>query len=295
MQDIDLRLLRYFITVVDHSSFTSAANALNVTQPALSQGIKRLEDLIGSELIVRAQRGSPRAIAPTKAGQNILEDSRLLLAQAESLIARAMANAKVDTLRIGFGASTPRDLPKQVFEIANSNRGVEVQFVYVTWGTELDALQRGAVDAVFVQASVDFDSPKYNCTKLVETGRFAVFRADHTLSNRPFLELAELNDEPIIDADNDRDYWIVNPRPNGKEPKTVGPRASKVDEMLTFVSMGMGMAITCSGVAEKNQLPDLRFIPITDLEPSMIYFVRPHSKSNHAKDRLYRKFESSYH
>ena len=84
----------------------------------------------------------------------------------------------------------------------------------------------------------------------------------------------ELSDEPIVDAATDRDYWIVNPRPDRRPPTTVGPPSRTVDEMLTMVSAGRGMAITSSSVAENNGSSQLSFVPISDLEAATVLLAR---------------------
>jgi len=52
----DPRLLRAFIAIADHGSFTSAASALNMTQSTISQQLGRLESMVGQRLIDRGSR-----------------------------------------------------------------------------------------------------------------------------------------------------------------------------------------------------------------------------------------------
>ncbi|WP_422396308.1 LysR family transcriptional regulator [Pseudomonas trivialis] len=54
--NLDVQSLRSFIKVGETKSFTRAAEALSLTQPAISQQIKRLEDLLGVELFARGNR-----------------------------------------------------------------------------------------------------------------------------------------------------------------------------------------------------------------------------------------------
>ncbi len=62
-----LRQMEYFLTVVEEGSFSLAANQLNVSQPALSQQVKALEQELGTALVERLGRGvrTPRPAAPT--------------------------------------------------------------------------------------------------------------------------------------------------------------------------------------------------------------------------------------
>jgi DNA-binding transcriptional LysR family regulator len=83
----DTVLLRTFVAVCDSGSFTKAAREVNVTQPAVSLHIKRLEDQVGSPLIVRNARG----VGLTEKGEILLSYARRILAlhkEAEQRLGR---------------------------------------------------------------------------------------------------------------------------------------------------------------------------------------------------------------
>ncbi|MFC0400384.1 transcriptional regulator CynR [Paraburkholderia rhizosphaerae] len=89
-----LRHLRYLTAVVDHGSFTRAAQALHVSQPALSQQIKELEDRLGAQLLDR----SGRQVRPTDRGAMYLRYVRRI---QEELDEAARAVKDVEDLSIG--------------------------------------------------------------------------------------------------------------------------------------------------------------------------------------------------
>lgn len=93
-----LRQLEYLVTVVDHGSFTKAAELLHVTQPALSHQIRALERSAGSPLLERL----PRAIRLTPTGRAMLPHARAALADAERArcAARQAAGLEVGELQI---------------------------------------------------------------------------------------------------------------------------------------------------------------------------------------------------
>ena len=79
--DLDLRLVRYFVAVADELHFGRAAAGLYVSQPSLSRQIRRLEDHLGTPLLVR----DSRHVSLTPFGQRFLADARQLLILAERM------------------------------------------------------------------------------------------------------------------------------------------------------------------------------------------------------------------
>lgn len=77
----DLKLLAYARALATHESFTIAARELGISQPALSRGIRRLEETAGASLFTRSRRG----ITPTDAGDVLLAHAAPLLAEAQAL------------------------------------------------------------------------------------------------------------------------------------------------------------------------------------------------------------------
>ncbi|MFF9915655.1 LysR family transcriptional regulator [Streptomyces sp. NPDC013457] len=82
---VSLRQLEYLVAVTDHASFTRAAEALHVTQPALSHQVRALEREVGTPLLERL----PRAVQPTAAGRAMLTHARLATEEAAAAIQAA--------------------------------------------------------------------------------------------------------------------------------------------------------------------------------------------------------------
>ena len=92
---IELRHLRYFVALADAGSFTHAAERMFVTQPTLSQQIRRLEEIVGTQLLHRAREG----LRLTKAGTVLLDASRNVL---------SMVDYEVDRTRHAAGLGRQR-------------------------------------------------------------------------------------------------------------------------------------------------------------------------------------------
>ena len=78
-----LEQLQYFVQVVESHSFNRAAQTLNITQPALTNAIRSLEEELGVQLLVRSRRGC----VPTSWGVHIYEDCKSLLAELSAKMA----------------------------------------------------------------------------------------------------------------------------------------------------------------------------------------------------------------
>lgn len=81
---LDIDLLRSFVGVADAKSFTAAGNLMGATQSAMSVRLKKLEDRLGQQLMVR----SPRALALTAFGEAFLGDARTILAAHDAAVRR---------------------------------------------------------------------------------------------------------------------------------------------------------------------------------------------------------------
>src|SRR5215471_14961870 len=97
---MELRHLRYFITVAEELSFRGAAQKLNMAQPPLSAQIKGLEHELGVRLLER----TTRSVRLTQAGRVFLEEARAVLASSLQAgeRARQAEQGLVGTLRLGL-------------------------------------------------------------------------------------------------------------------------------------------------------------------------------------------------
>ncbi len=145
MINIPTELLRTLIAVVDLRSFTKAAQSLKVTQPAVSAQIKRLQFLLGTELLDKSAPG----VKLTSAGELIVNYARRLLSINDQIIHLAEPSPPAQTLRIGV----PGDFAGPVLPWILSEfraRWPDVRF-HVRCGNtdqQCKALERGEADLV---------------------------------------------------------------------------------------------------------------------------------------------------
>jgi DNA-binding transcriptional LysR family regulator len=97
MTNIPTDLLRTFVSVVELRSFTRAAKAQDMTQPAVSAQIRRLQFLLGVELFDKSAPG----VSLTPVGQNVIESARRLLSVNDHILQIAHPGSAAEAVRIG--------------------------------------------------------------------------------------------------------------------------------------------------------------------------------------------------
>lgn len=146
---MDLRQLRYFVTVAEELHFGRAAQRLAMTQPPLSQQIQSLEEEIGVQLFVRTRR----SVMLTPAGQQWLPEVRRVLADAAALpgLAQRLARGEVGSLALAFVSTADYGiLPELLRRFRARHPEVQLQLREATSDVQLDALVDGTIDAGLV-------------------------------------------------------------------------------------------------------------------------------------------------
>lgn len=146
---MDLRQLRYFVTVAEELHFGRAAARLAMTQPPLSQQIQSLEEEIGVQLFVRTRR----SVMMTPAGQQWLPEVRRVLADAAALpgLAQRLARGEIGSLALAFVSTADYGiLPDLLRRFRAQHPEVQLQLREATSDVQLEALSEGSIDAGLV-------------------------------------------------------------------------------------------------------------------------------------------------
>ena len=154
--DAHVRDLRYFLAVADALSFTRAAQALFVSQPALSKQVRGLEARLGTELFARGHR----SIALTDAGRALLPRAERIVAEWDGAVAelRAVTDTARHTVVVGFHTRIGRGLvPAISAALEQRLPGWRLQFRQAG-GRPLVA-ERGTVDVAVAGAGPGQASP----------------------------------------------------------------------------------------------------------------------------------------
>jgi DNA-binding transcriptional LysR family regulator len=263
--DVDLRLVRYFVTVADHRHFGRAATALRVAQPSLSRQIRRLEQQLGARLLDRTPQGSRL----TEAGEVFLPAAKALLRSAARAAAETRAAAQPSRITIGYTAGlivTPA-----VLEMRREHPDADVQVMHLAWDKARNALLDHRVDAVVTR--LPFPTDQLHVTVLYEEPRVLVVPLTHRLAGKESITLDDIADEPmprIRDSDPAWSaFWRVDPRPDGRRAPD-GPFIDALEDKFEVIAAGQAVAITAGGSQISALRPDLTTIPLEGVEPSHV-------------------------
>lgn len=142
---MDIRQLRYFVSIVDYGSLGKAAEKLYVAQPSLSHQVAKIEADLGVTLLVR----SPQGMKPTPAGQALYRHARLVLRQMDQLQQEVKADTggESGTVAVGFPTTLTSLLATPVFERVRARYpGIRLQFFESMSGYINELLANGRLD-----------------------------------------------------------------------------------------------------------------------------------------------------
>jgi DNA-binding transcriptional LysR family regulator len=148
---VPIELLRAVVTVVDTGSYTRAASALGLTQPAISAQIIRLGEILGGEIFTKGQGTNL-----TKRGSVVLSYARRMLAMSAELIAFAGPHSTPSRLVIGLPSwMRYRNLIPVLKKCRESTHGKEVSFHCDRIETLAGELDRGAIDFAYLSNALN--------------------------------------------------------------------------------------------------------------------------------------------
>ncbi len=278
---VELRHLRYFITLAEELHFTRAAERLHIEQPPLSRAIKELEHDLGVDLFVRNRRGT----VLTEAGATFLQDVRRVFAalkQAQEN-AQAVAAGLSGSLRIAVsdGAIDPR-LSGLLARCREEEPEIEIRLSEVPLAEQLRGLRSGDFSIGFAHTAEVGDDiltePLWHDSLVVAVP------ARHPLLSHKAVPLHQLASYPLVLCDPqicEGSYRELTRllRPLEREPD-IAEHVSSLDMMLTLVGAGYGVGFIMATRAAACPRPDVVIRPLA-MDSAIIttYLLRPTSES----------------
>ena len=299
MDDVEVRELRYFIAVAEELNFTRAARRLGMAQPPLSAAIGKLERKLGVRLLDRTSR----RVTLTAAGAMLLSEGRTAVQNLGAVVQHVRRQALPDeVLTVVVKAGDGTGLVKQIARRCAANpQGPEVRIMFGRAGDMTAAVRDGVADAAILRAP--FDCCGLDTEMLVTEPRVAALPSGHRLAGRREIRRADLAGEPMPRWGYPAGtaalaFWTgtdTQPGPEapalsdpGNDPDRAGPLVSDMNQLLDAVALGQAVAFVPASVASRHAVPDLAFVPVTDLSPSTMMAAWPENSTSPAIARLLR-------
>lgn len=197
--DMELRQLESFLAIAEEGTMTAAARRCHLTQPAISQQLKLLEDELGERLFHRMTRG----MELTAAGQ-IVYDSALRLRQESQSLVQALAlhrGIETEVLTIGMIPTVaPFVLPPLLPALRRAHPRLKIQIVEEKTSRLLELVVAGEVDFAILSDIRPQDCKKWalELENLCSEPLWLAMPRNHELANTPCVSLQQLAQQTLI-------------------------------------------------------------------------------------------------
>jgi LysR family transcriptional regulator, hydrogen peroxide-inducible genes activator len=192
---MEIHQLRCFSAIVRAGSFTRAAEQLGITQPSLSQQIRKLEEQVGSPLFERLGR-SIRLTAYGEALRQPAADILQQVAEAKSSLDCLQEGVR-GKLRVGvIPTIMPYFIAPRIGEFLGSFPKVDLQLIEDTTPRLVEQLQAGDLDLAL--SALPVRNPDIVCSELTREPLFLAVAAQHPLAREIAIDLQNLRNERLL-------------------------------------------------------------------------------------------------
>lgn len=266
---MDIRVLNYFVTIVQQKSITNAARSLHVTQPTLSRQIRELEEELGAPLLIRGSR----EVQMTEQGQFLYNRALEILA----LVKKTEQSIRFDdeiSGTISIGAAESQSLATVAYVASNLTQNhSQLQFSFFSGNADevQEKLGSGLLDFGVILGEVNHK--KYDSLPLGKGEQWGVLVPNsHQLTAKHQVTFEDIAPYPIIvSSQANKD---VKWRSIFKDFHIAGSYNLLFNAAL-LVEAGMGIAIGLDGIVNRA---GLSFIPFdTPMEENLNLIWRRYS------------------
>lgn len=257
---MELRHLRYFLTVAEQLHFARAAEILDIAPPTLSVQIQEMERKLQVQLFVRTKR----SVALTSAGQAFAEEARGVLAQFEQAlhVGRRAGRGELGRIEIGYVGSAVFGgiLQQQISNFRRHWPDAEVQAREWPMERLSEALEEGRVDVAFVRMPLLL-APSLQTHVLLRDRFCLALPADHPLAQPgAAIKARSLAGEAFILPEQELGTHEICRR-GGFSPRSES-RPGSLLAVLAEVSVGAGVAVVPGVVTQVVALPNVVYRPL---------------------------------
>jgi LysR family hydrogen peroxide-inducible transcriptional activator len=248
---MELHQLRYFCAIVDSGSFSRAARLTHVSQPSLSQQIRKLEDELGARLFDRLGR----SVRLTEIGQTFLPRARAVLREVEA--ARGdLADQKDSvggTIAVGvIPTVAPYLLPHHLTTFSRKFPQAQISVVEEITPVLLERLRAATIDLAIL--ALPIRGHEFETFPILTEPLFAALPKNHRLSHLHAISLKELRSEPFLllrDGHCFRENAIAACDRARLHPRIVF-ESGQFSSLINMVGSGMGVSVVPEMAIDKK-------------------------------------------
>lgn len=237
---MDIRQLKYFLTIAEEGQITSAAKKLHMAQPPLSQQLKLLEDELGVKLL---ERGS-RHVQLTDTGKILMNRARQILELSNSVVKEINDFSKglKGTLHIGMVSSSGATLLNEsILEFHKEHSGIKFEIYEGNTFELIDMLNKGIIEVGIVRTP--FNALNFECKYAKAEPMIAAVPKEYYWNPaQNTISVSDLKNKPLIIYRRFEQLIYETCMENGFEPK-VFCKNDDARTTLLWANAGLGIAI----------------------------------------------------
>lgn len=266
---METRHIEAFLAIADELHFGRAAARLHLTQPSLSQQLKRLERHLGVELVSRTSR----VVQLTPAGEAFRADARRILGEVDlaTSTVREIAAGRLGKISIGFnGRAGQLIMPRSLAQLHAHYPNITTELSSGRSGPQLTALSRGELDVgLLYGGACNGDAVLSRCLLPMRIG--ALVGHGHRWADRPSIPIRELADAPCVMFQREVSPAMYDAIMTAGERAGAFPRVAEymndsvATEIIVAARRYVGFA-SFLGVDEPRPM-GLKVVPLVDPEP----------------------------
>ena len=266
---MNINQLRYFVAVAEQRSFTKAANQYYLSQTAVTQQVRALEDALGVQLLDR----NSRPVSLTPAGAVFLTEAKAILERMNSAVSRTRdaSTGLVGSVRIGYTKGYERsDLSNKLRAFHRDYPNILLTCFRCDTDMLAAGLLNGEYDIIFTWDSTNIRQDSQVELRLVERARLVVaLYGSHPFARRTALRRSELKNETILfmtpsstGSSFGDDHFMQLYQQAGYHPNIL-LRSNDVESILMMVAAEEGISILPAYCTDKlTNADNLIFVPL---------------------------------
>lgn len=280
---MEMQQIRYFLAVCDQGTITRAAQFTFVSQPSLTQAIKKLEDEIGGELFTRTHSGCQL----TPLGRMVEPNLRKIYKDLQVTKAEAIRFTRLNTIPLRIGLMTTIGAQRLSPCLAGYQQdypNIEMELIIDSEVELLKQLDSGLLDLV-ISAPTNTPAAPYQSTLLYEERYVVAFSSAHRFNQLQKVDLKAIQAEPYLDRLNCELREDLKCICQNQEINLYAAYRSNSEEwILRMVQAGIGVALMPEYTLPK-QATDISYRYLSEPEiRRQVYAIYTHQTS--AKSEL---------